>query len=74
MLFAIVPIGGNAFGHQLELAPWTWKHGRATDPGVYNNVYDDLDDSPVSAQSLVHAAPYRSACLFVAAVRHAGDR
>ena len=47
-LFAIVPIGGSR-GNVLELAPWTWKGGRAVDPGVYNNVFDDLDTSPVSA-------------------------
>ena len=45
-LFAIVPIGGQR-GNVLELAPWTWKGGRNVDPGVYNNVFDDLDTSPV---------------------------
>eukprot|EP00802_Teleaulax_amphioxeia_P020522 Tamp_20811.p3 GENE.Tamp_20811~~Tamp_20811.p3 ORF type:complete len:120 (+),score=17.09 Tamp_20811:656-1015(+) len=46
-LFAIVPIGGQR-GNVLELAPWTWKGGRNVDPGVYNNVFDDLDTSPVT--------------------------
>ena len=47
-LFAIVPIGAGAMGGKsLELAPWTWKGGRAVDPGLYTNVYDDLDTTPV---------------------------
>jgi len=46
MLFAIVPVGQRGLG-QLELAPWTWKGGRNVDPGLYTNVFDDLDTSPV---------------------------
>jgi len=46
MLFAIVPISGLN-GFQLEDAPWTWTGGRAVDPGVYNNVFADLDTTPV---------------------------
>jgi hypothetical protein len=48
MLFAIVPVGaGGKMGGMLELAPWTWKGGRNVDPGIYNNVFDDLDTTPV---------------------------
>jgi len=54
-LFAIVPIGGSR-GNVLELAPWTWKGGRAVDPGIYNNVFDDLDTSPVSAHDAACAS------------------
>ena len=43
--------------HSLDDAPWTWKSGWNKDmpdffqsmpSGVYDNIYSDLDDSPVT--------------------------
>ena len=43
--------------HSLDDAPWTWQSGWNKDMpdffqgmpnGVYDNIWDDLDDSPVS--------------------------
>jgi hypothetical protein len=43
--------------NSLELAPWTWQSSWNSDmpdffqgmpSGLYDNIYDDLDDSPVS--------------------------
>ena len=43
--------------NSLELAPWTWQSSWNSDMpdffqgmsnGVYDNIYDDLDDSPVT--------------------------
>jgi hypothetical protein len=43
--------------NSLELAPWTWQSSWNSDMpdffqgmpnGVYDNIYDELDDSPVS--------------------------
>eukprot|EP00960_Hanusia_phi_P067217 766574-Hanusia_phi.AAC.5 len=51
MIFTIIPV------RSLDLAPWTWKSSWNKDmpsffqnmpSGVYDNIYDDLDDSPVS--------------------------
>ncbi|EKX42320.1 hypothetical protein GUITHDRAFT_111596 [Guillardia theta CCMP2712] len=51
MMFKVLPI------RSLELAPWTWKSSWNKDMpsffqgmpnGVYDNIYEDLDDSPVS--------------------------
>ena len=51
MLMKILPM------RMLDDAPWTWQSGWNKDMpdffqgmpnGVYDNIYDDLDDSPVS--------------------------